>query len=27
VLACNNEVVDTVDDFENEINEDFIVEK
>lgn len=27
VFACNNEVVDTVDDFENEINEDFIVEK
>lgn len=27
VFACNNDVVDTVDDFENEINEDFIVEQ
>ncbi|MBQ8293533.1 MAG: outer spore coat protein CotE [Bacilli bacterium] len=27
VFACNNDATDTVDDFENEINEDFIVDK
>ncbi len=27
VFACNNDGVDIVDDFENEINEDFIVEQ
>ncbi len=27
VFACNNDGVDTVDDFENEINEDFIIEQ
>lgn len=26
VFNCNNETYDTIDDFENEINEDFIVE-
>lgn len=27
VFACNNDTVEAVDDFENEINEDFIVEQ
>lgn len=27
VFACNNDNTDTIDDFENEINEDFIIEQ